>query len=159
MVKKIAVELPIHLKKFFMFEYDGYARKNGVDEIHINKHSELGKLMHLISRPIPFTQREKKPVGTGVLHIRYYSHVQAMEIDLQKIPSLIQYMDEIFRRTLICEVRGGHELSGSDYGPLITAFLKRRGIERDIDIDYQTVRKVYRDYVAKINRKMAKSFA
>ncbi len=142
-----------------MYEYGGYSLKNGKDEIHVEKHSELGKLIHLISRPIPFTQKADNTTGAGVLLIRYYSHVQALEVDNEKIPQLVTYMDEIFRRTVICEVRGGHELYGSDYGPLVTASLKRRGIERDVDVDYQTVRKIYRDYIAKINRKREKSYA
>ena len=159
MVKKIVLTLPVHVKKFFFFEYSGSTQKNGVDEIHVDKNSELGKLIHLISRPIPFTQPRIASTAPGALSIRYYTHVQAMEVPNDKLPLLAQFMDEIFRRSLICEVRGGHELAGCDYGPLVTASLKRRGIERDIDVDYQTVRKMYRDYIMKTNRKMAKSYA
>jgi hypothetical protein len=128
-------------------------------EIQVQKHSELGKLIHLITRPIPYTQKPEKVSGENALCIRYYSHVQSLEIDNEKLPMLVGYLDELFRRTMICEVRGGHELTGADYGPLVARFLKRRGIERDIDIDYQTARKVYRDYIAKNNRKMAKIYA
>lgn len=161
MVKKIAITLPVHVKKFFLFEYNGYQKKNGIDEIHIDKNSELGKLIHLISRPIPFTQKveKDKAQAVGRLHIRYYSHIQALEVDTDKLALLAVYMDEMFRRSLINEVRGGHELTGCDYGPLVALFLKRRGIERDIDVDYQTMRKVYRDYIFKNNRKMEKSYA
>ncbi|SDG71820.1 hypothetical protein SAMN04487996_12261 [Dyadobacter soli] len=159
MVKKIVVTLPVYVKKFFFSEYDGYTKKNGIDEIHVDKNSELGKLIHLISRPIPFTQKRIQSDDPGTLSIRYYIHVQAYEVPNDKLPLLAQYMDEIFRRSLICEVRGGHELALCDYGPLVTESLKRRGIERDVDIDYQTARKIYRDYIAKNNRKKEKSYA
>jgi len=159
MVKKVVLTLPVHVKKFFFFEYNGYTKKNGIDEIHIDKNSELGKLVHLISQPIPFTQKRVTSSEPGALSISYYTHVQSMEIPNDKLPLLAQYMDEIFRRSLICEVRGGHELALCNYGPLVTKSLKRRGIERDVDVDYQTMRKIYRDYVAKTNRKMEKSFA
>ena len=159
MVKKICINLPVHIKKFFMHEYNGYSLKNGKDEIHIEKHSELGKLVHLISRPIPFTQKDQKLSGAGVLQIRYYTHVQSFDVPTEKMALLVNMMDEIFRRALIYEVRGAHELVGCDYGPLITSFLKRRGIEKDIDVDWQVMRKVYRDYIAKTNRKMQKIYA
>ncbi|MCE7061257.1 hypothetical protein [Dyadobacter sp. CY343] len=159
MVKKIVITLPAHVKKFFLFEYSGYVRKNGVDEIHVDKNSELGKLLHLISRPIPYTQLTGKATAAGSLSIRYYTHIQSFEVPIDKLPLLVHYMDEMFRRSLIYEVRGAQELTGADYGPLITSFLKRRGIEKDIDVDWQTLRKVYRDYVMKTNRKMAKSYA
>jgi hypothetical protein len=158
MIKKIVVSLPSHVKKFFLFEYGGYSKK-GIDEIHVDKHSELGKLLHLVSRPIPFTQKPVSLAGPGILSIRYYTHIQALEIPNDKLPLLASYMDEIFRRTMISEVRGGHDLTGSDYGPLVADTLKRRGIERDVDVDYQTLRKVYRDYITKNNRKTAKSYA
>ena len=159
MVKKIVVNLAPHVKKFFMFEYGGYQKKSGLFEIHVDKHSELGKMIHLISRPIPFTQKPKTIRVAGDLSIRYYTHIQSMEIPNEKLPLLSTYMDEIFRRTMIAEVRGAQDWSGSDYGPLVTEFLKRRGIERDIDVDFQTMRKVYRDYIMKNNRKTAKSYA
>jgi len=159
MIKKIVVRLPTHVKKFFLYEYNGYAKKNGVDEIHVDKNSELGKLIHLISRPIPFTQKTSVCSGPGALSIRYYTHVQSFEIPNDKLSLLALYMDEIFRRTMICEVRGGHELTGCDYGPLVAETLKRRGIERDVDVDYQTMRKVYRDYITKTNRKTEKTYA
>ncbi|WP_254561792.1 hypothetical protein [Dyadobacter diqingensis] len=158
MVKKIVVTLPPHVKKFFQVEYDGYQRKSGMDEIHVDKHSELGKLIHLISRPIPYTQKTVIAKGSGALTIRYYSHVQSMEVPVDKLPDLALFMEEIFRRTMVAEVRGGHELVGCDYGPLVTSSLKRRGIERDVDVDYQTCRKVYRDHISKINRRTSKLF-
>ena len=158
MIKTVHVHLPVHIKKFFIFEYGGYLKKNGHAEIHIDKNSELGKLIHLISRPIPFTQAVTSS-SPDTLSIRYYTHVQAFDVPADKMSLLVTMMDEIFRRTLIHEVRGAHELVGCDYGPLITSFLKRRGIEKDIDVDWQVMRKVYRDYIAKTNRKMQKIYA
>lgn len=161
MVKKIVVTLPPHLKKFFLYEYNGEIKKNGIAHIHIDKHSEMGKLVHLISRPIPFTQKweKEKAKAPGGLTISYYVHVHSWEIPEDKIEALEAYMDEMFRRSLISEVRGAHDLTGAAYGKLVTSFLKRRGIERDIDVDSETMRKVYRDYIGKNNRKMKKIYA
>ncbi|MPR36547.1 hypothetical protein [Salmonirosea aquatica] len=159
MTKKITLSLPVYLKKFFLYEYHGYqVERNGstFDEIHIEKSSELGKLIHLISRPIPFTQAVQKPSGPGVLSIRYYSREKIHEVPVEKIPLLVAQMEEIFRRTIICEVRGIHDTVGGDYGPYVAQSLKRRSIERDVDLDYQTARKIYRDHMEKLIRKNAK---
>jgi hypothetical protein len=158
MIKTLHLQLPEHIRKFFMFEYNGYQKKNGHLEIKVDKNSELGKLIHLISRPIPFTQKSTK-ASPATLSIRYYTHVQSFDVPAEKISLLIVLMDEMFRRTMIHEVRGAQELVGCDYGPLVTAFLKRRGIEKDVDVDWQKMRKVYRDYVRKTNRKMEKIYA
>lgn len=158
MIKTIHVTLPVYLKKFYMHEYYGYETKEGFAEIHINKHSELGKLVHLSSRPIPYTQKAVM-TSDSTLSIRYYSHVQAVDVPNEKLEILAGVMDEIFRRTIICEVRGGQELTGCNYGILVGKCLERRGIERDIDIDFQTVRKVYRDYISKNKRRIAKRYA
>lgn len=159
MVKKIVVTLPAHVKKFFVYEYEGYFKKNGGLEIHVDKNSELGKLIHLVARPIPYTQKPLASNAPNALSIRYYSHVQAMEVPNDKLDLLAKVMDEMFRRALISEVRGAHDLMGCDYGPLVAEFLKRRGIERDVDVDFQTMRKVYRDFILKTTRKTAKMYA
>ncbi|GAB2798755.1 hypothetical protein GCM10027275_50470 [Rhabdobacter roseus] len=162
MTKKIAIALPLYLKKFFLYEYQGYQveRPNGsLDEIHVDKTSELGKLIHLVSRPIPFTQAAHKPTGAGVLSIRYYVREKIYEVPVEKLPLLAYQMEEIFRRTLICEVRGVHDVVGGDYGPYVARVLERRGIVRDVDLDYQTARKIYRDHLEKNKKKQAKIFA
>lgn len=158
MVKTIHVQLPVHIKKFFMHEYNGYQKKNGHDEIYVERSSGVGKLVHLCSRPIPYTQPMVKSTAQ-TLSIRYYVHVQSMEVANDKLPLLSMYLDDLFRTILIAEVAGGHELTGCDYGPLVAKFLMRRGIERDVDIDFQTARKIYRDHIAKKNRKTAKMYA
>lgn len=158
MIKTIQVILPVHVKKFFLYEYSGYEKKNGVSEIHIDKTSEMGKLVDLATRTITHTQKIIEPCK-DTLSIRYYTHLQSQDVPNLKLLLLAFSMEAIFKRTLISEVRGGHELMDGNYGPLVAEFLKSRGIERDIDVDFQTMRKVYRDGVAKINRKQAKSYA
>lgn len=70
--KTILVELPIHDKKFFMIEYDGYKAKSGTDQIDVKKFSELGNIVTAVSRPIPWTPKVEKPQGKGVVAITYY---------------------------------------------------------------------------------------
>ena len=159
MIKKIVVDLPIHVKKYFMFEFDGYQKKNGTDQIHIDKHSDLGELIHLLSQPILYTQKPVVSSGKSTLNIEYYTHVQSLDISHQKLPQLAKYMEKMFRRSLINEVQGAYELLGCDYGPLVARFLEKRGIIRDVDIDYQTARKIFRDHIAKKVRRSAKMYA
>lgn len=161
MVKKLTLELPVHLRKFFMYEYGGVeVVKSGRTEhvIQVDKSSELGKLIHLIARPIPYTQADRKLQGS-TLSILYYAREKVYEVPDQKIPLLQKMLDEIFRRTLICEVRSVHELTGADYGPFVTMFLKRCTITPDEDIEFQTARKIYRDYLEKIEKKNQKIYA
>lgn len=163
MVKLITLNVPVHVKKFFYFEYNGYCRKKRnneeIEEIHVDRSSELGRLIYLISRPIPFPQTHPKPSGAGALSVRYYTREKLYEIPADKVELLVKQMEEIFRRTIICEVRGVHDVCGGDYGPFVAQALERRGIVRDVDIDYQTVRKMYRDYAEKIAIQNRKIFA
>jgi len=76
-----------------------------------------------------------------------------------KYVELARQLDEIFRRSLTCEVRRVHELSGGDYGRHIRCFLERYQIEADIDVDFETIRKIYRDYLDRTGKKNRKIFA
>lgn len=158
MVKKLTLELPVYLRKFFMYEYDGVTLERGERVeyvINIEKNSELGKLVHLVARPIPFTQKRVEVKGSA-LSILYYAREKPYEVPIEKMPLLVRQMDEIFRRTLICEVRGVHEMVGTDYSMFVKQVLARREIMPDIDIDFQTARKIYRDYIEKIAKKNQK---
>ncbi len=158
MVKKLTVELPVHLRKFYMVEYDGVEVQKGNKTeyvINVEKSSEVGKLIHLIARPIPFTQERREFEGSK-LSILYSAREKAYEVPVDKLKLLSLQLDEIFRRTMICEVRSVHEVTGGDYAPFVKQVLNRRGIEIDVDIDYQTARKIYRDYLEKIAKKNQK---
>lgn len=162
MNKKLVISLPVYLKKFFVYEYNGeIVEKHGKPEtiLKIEKSSELGKLIHLVSRPIVCGQRYDKPEGETALTLLYYSRQKSYVVPADKIPALTKQMEEIFRRTIICEVRGVHEESGGGYGEFLTRCLERRGIIKDIDVDFENVRKIYRDYLDKMDRKNRKIFA
>lgn len=154
MLKKITLEVSRHLKKFLEVEYG----TNPKGEIMVEKWSELGRLIHLVSRPIPFAMSARKPEGTTV-RIAYYCREKAYELPPDKLPDLVRQLDEIFRRSLICEVRKVHELAGGDYGPYIRHFLDRYDIVPDVDVEWETVRKIYRDYLNKTEKKNQKIFA
>ncbi len=159
MKKTILVELPIHVKKFFMAEYHGYTNKHGRSEIDVKKSSEIGSLIDAVSRPILHNQPILKPEGDGVLAITYYCHILSHDVANDKLPKIAKAMDHIFRRSMICYVSSIHEIVGGDYGPYVSQFLANYGIEREIDVDYQTMRKIYRDQIDRKNRKTAKSCA
>ncbi|WP_266364170.1 hypothetical protein [Tellurirhabdus rosea] len=154
MLKKITLPVPRHLKKFLEGEY-GVTPK-GV--IHVEKWSEVGRLIHLASRVVPFPIKAEKPSGTTVT-ISYYCREKAYDVPPEKLKELVLQLEEIFRRSLIFEVRKVHELTGQQYGRFVTDFLDRYGIVADEDIEWQTVRKVYRDYLDRINKQNQKIYA
>lgn len=161
MIRKVTLEVPVHLRKFYMHEYGGIeVEKNKRVEyvIQAEKHTELGNLIHLVCRHIPYNQPERKIEGS-CLSIMYSTREKAYEIPNDKIGHIKRALDEIFRRTLICEVRSVHELCGGDYRPHIKQFLQRRGIEEDIDINLDTARKIYRDYISRVDKKNRKIYA
>jgi hypothetical protein len=163
MNRKLVIALPIYLKKFFVYEYQGeiHEKPDGRKEtiLKLEKSSELGRLIHLVSRPILCGQRYEKPEGENALTLLYYSRQKSYVVPTEKIPALTKQMEEIFRRTIICEVRGVHEESGGGYGEFLTRCLERRGIIKDIDVDFENVRKIYRDYLDKMDKKNRKIFA
>ncbi|MCX6216562.1 hypothetical protein [Spirosoma sp.] len=153
MLKKLTLSVPKYLKKFIEGEFDG---ENGV--VHIEKWNEIGRMIHLASRSIPFVITPEKPTGTTLV-ITYYCREKAYEVPLEKYPDFVRQLDEIFRRTLISEVRSVHYLAGGDYSTYIRNFLARYDIQPDIELEWETVRKIYRDYLLRVDKKNKKKFS
>ncbi|PQA59165.1 hypothetical protein [Siphonobacter curvatus] len=149
MLKTLTLEVPKHLKKFFENGEYGPADQKG--RLQIEKWSEIGRLLHLVSRTIPFTQKVRETSGSTIT-LAYHLREKAYEIPYDKIPDLVRQLDEIFRRTLICEVRRVHELAGGDYSPFIRDFLTRYDIDTAEDCDWEVIRKIYRDYLQRIEK-------
>lgn len=150
MKKRLTLSVPKYLKKFLEGEFNG---QEGL--IHAEKWSELGKLIHLVSRSYPFPLTATRPGGTTVT-ISYYCREKSYDVPPDKLPDLVRQLDEIFRRSLICEVRKVHELAGGNYGPYIRSFLDRYSIDADVDVDWETIRKIYRDYLTRNGRENEK---
>lgn len=159
MKKTILIDLPVHVKKFFMVEYGGYKAKNGTDQIDVKKFSELGNMVTAVSRPIPWTQKIERPQGDGVVAITYYSHTLSHEVSNDRLAMIAKGMDHIFRRSLISYVSALHDLLGGDYSPHVNSFLEIYGIQRDVDVEFETLRKIYRDRIDRVNRQRKKSYA
>lgn len=157
MLKTLAVPVPKHVKKFLEGEFAGVEGK-----ITVEKWSELGKLIFLASQPLPFDVQYQKPEGTTIL-ISYYGREKTVDVPPTKLSLLSKQLDEIFRRTLIAEVRSMHAAHGGDYGGYIRTFLERYDIAPDVDVDWETIRKIYRDYLVRMDKKnqarRKKSFA
>ncbi|GAB3790174.1 hypothetical protein GCM10028818_59910 [Spirosoma horti] len=153
MLKKLTLSVPKYLKKFIEGEFDG---QDGV--VHIEKWNEIGRMIHLVSRSIPFTMPVEKPTGTTLV-ITYYCREKAYEVPVEKYPDLVRQLDEIFRRSLICEVRSVHYLAGGDYSQYIRNFLARYDISPDIELEWETVRKIYRDYLSRVDKKNKKNLS
>lgn len=173
MLKRLTLQVPKYLKKFLEGEFDG---EGGV--VHVEKWSEIGSLIHLVSRSYPFPLTIDRPSGTTIT-ISYYCREKSYDIPPDKMPHLVRQLDEIFRRSLNCEVRKVHEMAGGNYGPYVRTFIERYvrsrnrylkrartyvrtfieryGIIADVDVEFETMRKIYRDYLARIDRKNAKN--
>lgn len=153
MLKTLTLSVPKYVQKFLIGEYQGEEGR-----IHVEKWSQLGALIDLVSRSYPFPLVAQKASGTTI-QITYYCREKSYDIPPDKYPALVRSMDELFRRALICEVRKVHELAGGAYGPYVRSFLDRYGIAADVDVDFETMRKIYRDYLARNDRKNKKTYA
>jgi hypothetical protein len=155
MQKRLKLKVPIYVKKYIEGEY-------GVDDkgqVKVDRKSELGCLLHAISRAIPYNYTYPEVKGPNVLILSYSTLVKVYDVPPDKIEHLATQLDEMFRSALISEVRGKHELIGGDYGCFVTDFLNRYGIISDVDANWQTMRKIYRDYQDRVAKKRQKIFA
>lgn len=154
MRKKVSLSVPRYLKKYLLHPEFGQI----VDgELFVNGRSFIGSYISSVARPIPFVL-PKPDLSTTRLTIWYSCRERTHEVPPEKLANLVKSLDEQFRRSLICEVRALHELCGGDYSKFIRNFLTRYSIEADLDIDFETVRKIYRDYLErtdKTNRELA----
>lgn len=151
MIKRITLPVPIYLKKFLEGEYNA---TEGV--IKIEKWSQIGQLINLVSRPYPLPIKPKLVTGSTVT-FQYYCREKSYEIAPDKHLAMVRQLEETFRTAMIFEVRKIHEVAGGDYSPHVRHFLDRYHIKRDVDIDWETVRKIYRDYLNRNDRKNRKS--
>lgn len=159
MLKTLTLPVPKYLQKFLIGEYreDDLtpANESRVPRIHVEKWSQLGALIDLVSRSYPFPLPVAPARGTSI-QISYYCREKSYDIPPDKYTALVRSLDELFRRAMICEVRKVHEMAGGAYGPYVRQFLDRYGIEGDVDVDFETMRKIYRDYLDRNDRKNRK---
>lgn len=153
--KKLTLPVDLHLKKFL--EYHFQTLDNG--RIFVEKSSWLGHLIFLSSQHIPFTQPTFEAKGTTVT-IEYYSREKARDILNAKIPEIVKQIDETFRLSLVHYVASVRFNLQTDYTPYVSQFLKIIDYDPDCGAkELDTLRKIYRDYEAKIEKKNQKRFA
>lgn len=156
MLKTLTISVPAYLKCFFENDVEYYVNEQGVIVVH--RWSELGNLIHLASRAIPY--QVNYPVQDGKkITIGYRTREKSYWVEPSKVTDLKRQLDEIFRRTLISEVRALHLECGGDYTLHIRAFCERHNIYADEDASWEQLRKIYRDFLAKCEKKNAKSYA
>ncbi|OJW76346.1 hypothetical protein [Spirosoma sp. 48-14] len=148
MRKKVVLSVPRYLKKYLLNSEFGQVIDG---TLHVGGRSLVGSYIASITRPVLFPL--PKPEITGSKLVIYYTNRdRTVEVPPEKLASLVKSLDEQFRRSLICEVRALHELCGGDYSRFIRAFLNRYNIEADVDIEFDTVRKIYRDFLERIDK-------
>lgn len=152
-LKKLVLPLPAHLKKFLEYQFE--VRK---DSIHIEKSSWLGSMIHLSSVYVPYTQKHLEYKGEKVT-LQYYMREKVFDVPNDKIPTIVNQIDETFRLSLINYVVGLRKTLQSDYSPFIAEYLQMIGYEPDEEKEWEKIRKIYRDYEEKTAKKNQKRFA
>jgi len=156
MIKRIDVPVPSYLKKFIEREYCQFLNQDGV--LSCDKRMFLGKLIHFSLRVDPYPKKMEIPKNATVLKLSYYDRKYSTYFPSQQVTEFVELLKEMFRDALINYVRSVHRFSNApDYTIHIHAFLQHYGIDEE-DIDFQTARKIYRDYLRKIRKNFDKSF-
>lgn len=156
MLKTLKISVPAYLKNFYENDVEYYVNETGIMVVH--RWSELGNLIHLACRAIPY--QVSYPEQTGkMLMIGYRTREKSYWVEPSKLNDLRRQLDEIFRRTLIAEVRVMHLEHGGDYTAHIRSFCKRHNIYPDEDASWEQLRKIYRDFLSKAEKKNAKKYA
>lgn len=158
MLKKIKLTVPVYLKKYLEVTYEVREVRNNQRHVHVEKWSSLGQLLDFGSRVILLPQKLPDFKGEEIT-ITYYCREKSYDVPTEKLARLVKLIDEEFRRALISYVSALHEKVGGDYGPYVTMFLNRYDIVPDVDVDWETMRKVYRDYLVKVERRNQKIYA
>lgn len=163
MTKEITLCVPKYVKKFLLSEPDYEHMGQGV--IKAPRLSELGHLIHGFSRTIPYTQIFE-PVelskSTRLLTVKYNCKKKAFDVPAERYITLVAFLTEQFRASLIREVSALHAMHPeSDYGWMVRAFLERRGVvisdSLDKDMEWETAKKIYRDHLDRISMKNSKN--
>lgn len=151
MIKRIQIPVPIHIKKFIEGEYVQQIDKKGY--CRIDKRSHLGKLITFVSKVDPFPKRYEPPKNATTLNLAYYDKSYSTYFPVDKIDDFNVLLEDYFKQSLICEVRAIHAKSNQEnYSEFVRSFILRYGIVPDVDVDFETIRKIYRDYQAKIHK-------
>ena len=154
--KRIDIEVPIHIKKFIEKEYCQHLDADGT--LKCDKRTYLGKLIHFSLQIDAFPKRMEKPKGP-VLKIVYFDERYSAYFPHSKIAEFQALLHQMFRESLINYVRSIHSYSNkSDYTVFIRQFLERYEIDPVEEIDFQSLRKIYRDYITRIEKNYQKSF-
>jgi hypothetical protein len=159
MIKEITISVPKYVYKFLLSESD-YDHL-GTGTILAPKKSELGELIYCMSKMIDYNQVFVTPVQTKsheVLTIQYKCKKKAFDVPVDRYAALTAFLNEQFRASLIREVSAIHAMHGGwDYSWAVRSFLGRRNIIvndcQDKDIDFETAKKIYRDYLERVRKR------
>lgn len=159
MIKEITLSVPKYVYKFLLSEPDYDHLGPGV--ILAPQKSELGKIIVCMSKMIHYNETSETPEktkSTEILTIRYKCKKKAFDVPVDRYAALSAFFIEQFRASLIREVSAVHSMHGGwDYGWCVRAFLERRNIivsdSHDKDIEWEAIKKIYRDHLQKMNSK------
>jgi hypothetical protein len=165
MIKEIALALPRYVVKYILSEPDytlaDMPTRSGISIILVPKVSEIGRLIHCVSRTIPYTQSVvERPLlkSHQVVRFRYNCKKKSFDVPVEKYTELEAVLVEQFRASLVKEVSAIHyEHPEDSYSWMVRSFLTRRGIviddASDKDIEWDTAKKIYRDHLSRIQEK------
>lgn len=150
-----ALNLPAHLKKYVETKY-------GVDKkgnLKLTKCSTFGTFVLFGMRTITFPQSKKIDKELPYIVIKYFDPSLSKFLPNDSDEAIIEFIDRQFREELVAFVAGSHEADGEHYTKYVWNYLNRYGIVRDEDIESDTAKKIYRDYLEKIQKNNQKVFS
>jgi hypothetical protein len=153
--KYYALNMPLHLKKFIETKF-GIDKKGNIKLV---KCSTFGTFVMFGLRTITYPQRKDIDKLKPYIIIKYFDQSLSKFLPNDCDESIIEFVDRQFREELIAFVAGSHEADGEDYTKYVWRFLDRYSIVRDEDIESETARKIYRDYLEKLQKFNQKLFS
>lgn len=148
--KDLKVPVPIYVKKYLESEF-------GLDEqgrVFANQASILGRILNTVVVDCPYPVVYDNVQGSLVT-IRFMYRSKSACVPKRKVEELSNLLRGLFDVALISEARAVHGIVGR-YDKAVFGFLTRYGIEIDVDIQEDTARSIYRNYLERIEKKRQK---
>lgn len=150
-----ALNLPSHLKKYVETKY-GIDKKGN---LKVTKCSTFGTFISFGLRTITFPQSKNIDKKLPYIIIKYFDPSLSKFLPNDSDKAIVEFIDDLFREELKAFVAGSHQADGEHYTKYVWVFLERYGIVRDEDIESDTAKKIYRDYLEKIQKNNQKVFS
>ena len=153
--KYYAFNCPVHLKKYLENKY----KIDKAGNVVLAKVSSLAVFIHFGLKTISYPSPKKIDNKLPFVKIKYFEETFSKFLPNDSDSLILEFIDRQFREELVTFVSGCHMQHGDEYTVFVWQFLERYGIVRDEDIQSETARKIYRDYLEKNLKSHQKHFS